>query len=363
MRLVKGKIALATTLLVFSALFLGAGCNIVKKESKTAVVLKNESATQADLIKEVNRFAQVDSLRAKVDFKFEDTSFGELGMKEAYRNAPGEITVQRPGMILLKVQTPIVGGDLVKMTSDGEKFRVAIFIDVDAGKYKKFVKGTNGADYSRLQKTLTAQELKEAKKKGQNVTAFANLRPQHFTDAMLVRPTDQASLYTMSTLSQEETDKGLDSHSPIRTVVRGYYLLEEFQQSNAGLMISRRFWFDRVGGIRLARQQIFDRLGEIESDILYGKEGTLGESGTYANLPLEILVTRPKERYAMRLTYQSPEAVTIGTHYPETAFVLQNSWNLEEVDLDQKLREAVINPESVVPTAPVKNSAITKFRP
>ncbi|MBK9529552.1 MAG: hypothetical protein IPO41_14850 [Acidobacteria bacterium] len=38
-----------------------------------------------------------------------------------------------------------------------------------------------------------------------------------------------------------------------------------------GLRIARRFWFDRVGGIRLARQQIFDVQGEIESDIVYGK--------------------------------------------------------------------------------------------
>jgi hypothetical protein len=48
----------------------------------------------------------------------------------------------------------------------------------------------------------------------------------------------------------------------------------------------------------------------------------------------------------MRLTYSDPEGVTIGSKFPETAFVLQNSWNLEEVDLDQKLREAIIDPSS-----------------
>ena len=51
-------------------------------------------------------------------------------------------------------------------------------------------------------------------------------------------------------------------------------------------MISRRFWFDRVGGIRLARQQIFDAKGEIESDIVYGAEGNLTDTGEYNNLPL-----------------------------------------------------------------------------
>ena len=42
----------------------------------------------------------------------------------------------------------------------------------------------------------------------------------------------------------------------------------------------------------------------------------------------------------MKLTYQTPSAVTIGKTYPATAFVLQNSWELEEIDLDKKLQEA-----------------------
>ncbi len=36
------------------------------------------------------------------------------------------------------------------MTSDGEKFRVAILEDGGSGKYKNFILGTNDADYSIL---------------------------------------------------------------------------------------------------------------------------------------------------------------------------------------------------------------------
>src|SRR5437764_3814826 len=150
-----GKTTVTAALFIFAALGLGAGCNIVKKESKTAVVLKNETATQAQLMAEVNRFARVDSLNAKVDLKFEDTSYGEFGLKESYRNAPGQITVQRPAMILLKLQVPVFGSDIARMTSDGEHFRVAILADNASGKLKKFLKGTNSADYSILEKTLT----------------------------------------------------------------------------------------------------------------------------------------------------------------------------------------------------------------
>ena len=80
------------------------------------------------------------------------------------------------------------------MTSDGEKFRVAILQDGGSGKYKKFVIGRNNADYSKLQKTLDEPNVDGDDAK-QNVNAFANLRPQHFTDAMLVgRQTSSTSI-------------------------------------------------------------------------------------------------------------------------------------------------------------------------
>jgi hypothetical protein len=320
---------------LLAVIFLG-GCSIVKKESKTPTLLKSENASQAELMAEVNRFARVGSMRAKMDLKFEDNSFAQFGSKEVYRAADGEIVVQRPASILLKVQVPVIKTDVAQMTSDGEKFRVAILQDGGSGKYKKFVMGSNNADYSKLQSDLNSAN--NGNEIQQNVNAFANLRPQHFTDAMLVRPTDANSLYTQSTIFLNEEDPTRDKKSPLRVVARGYYLLDEYVKNASGeLMIARRFWFDRVGGIRLARQQLFDNHGEIESDIVYGREGNLTDTGEYNRLPLQIVVTRPQEKYSMKLTYQTPEAVTIGRTYPATAFVLQNSWNLEEVDLDKKL--------------------------
>jgi hypothetical protein len=177
---------------------------------------------------------------------------------------------------------------------------------------------------------------------------------------MLVRPTDAAHVYTQSTIFQNEEDEKLDKKSALRKVTRGYYLLDEFARlDNGELRVTRRFWFDRVGGIRLARQQIFDTAGEIESDIVYGTEGNLTDTGEYNRLPLQIIVTRPQEKYSMKLTYQVPEAVKIGRKYPETAFVLQNTWNLEEVDLDKQLQEATAQkPMSTTNN----NTATTRFQ-
>ena len=268
-----------------------SGCGIIKpKESvERAKLLKTEEATQADLLATVNRFAKVNSMRAKMYLKFEDNSYAEVGLAEKYKTADGEIVVQRPSNILLKVQIPIVKSDIVQMTSDGEKFRVAILNDGGSGKYKKFVLGTNNADYTPLQQEVDkingdAKELK------QNVNAFSNLRPQHFTEAILVRPIDSEQFsYLTTTITQEEFDVDAKKKSPIKWVLRGYYLLDEIRKNDNGeLIISRRFWFDRVGSVRLARQQIFDAKGEIESDIVYGKEGNLTDTGEYNQLPLQI---------------------------------------------------------------------------
>jgi hypothetical protein len=335
-----------TLILVLAATLLTASCIKVKKESKADVLLKVEDASQAQLLAEVNRFAQVASIHAKMDLKFEDNSFAAFGSKEVYRQADGDVTVQRPGKILLKVQVPVIKSDVAQMTSDGEKFRVAILQDGGTGKYKKFVKGTNSADYTKLQRQLTDAELADLKTSKQSVNAFANMRPQHFTDALLVRPTDPDHLYVQSTIYEHEEDTTVEAKSPIRYVTRGYDLLDEYATRNDAMVISRRFWFDRVGGIRLARQQIFDAKGEIESDIVYGRPGTLsGDGGKISDFPLAVTVTRPKEKYSLRFTYQNAENVLIGRDFPAEAFVLQNKWNLEEMDLDQRLAELGTAPQ------------------
>lgn len=328
---------------IFLSLFL-SGCKnpfAPKSKQKTATLLETDNTTQSELLNQVNYFAKVNSMRAKMDLKFIDNSYEKEGIAEKYKTADGEVVVQRPAKIFLKVKVPIIKTDVAQMTSDGEKFRVAILQDGGSGKYKKFILGTNNKNYSFLQEKVVQLENGGSKAIKKNVNAFSNLRPQHFTDAMLVRPIDKTKYtYIQSTIVQEEIDfKLMKKKSPLGWVLRGYYLIDEFSKNDDGEMaIVRRFWFDRVGGINLARQQIFDSKGEIDSDIIYGRKGQLTKSGDY-NLPLQVVVTRPKEKYKMRLTYQTPKDVLIGRTFPDRAFVLQNRWKLEELDLDKKLEE------------------------
>ncbi len=329
--------------ILITALFL-SGCKNPfnpKSKQKVATLLEKEDAVQSQLLEQIDYFAKVDSMRAKVDLKFVDNSYASSGIAERYKQVPGVIVVKRPDKIRLEVKIPIINTDIVQMTSDGDTFRVAILEDGAGGKYRKFIVGTNSVDYELLQERVDEIGNGDAKELKENVNAFSNLRPQHFTDAMLVRPTDTSKfVYLQSTTVQEEVDFDLlKKKSPLGWVLRNYYLLDEFRKNDDGnLVISRRFWFDRVGKIRLARQQIFDNKGELESDIIYGLEGKLTEAGKY-DLPLQVEVTRPKEKYKMRLKYPDPKGVTIGNDYPDRAFVLENSWKLEELNLDKKLAE------------------------
>lgn len=322
--------------LLFLVLLFVSACISPKEKVVRPTLLKVEDATKQQLIAEIERLSRINSIRARMDLRFEDNSFAELGIGEKYRTADGEIVVQRPANIMLKVQVPVVKTDVAQMTSNGTRFCVAILNDGGDGRYRRFICGSNDKDYSELAKQV--DKLEDGRLIKRNVNAFINLRPQHFTEAVLVRPINSENLYILSEIFQEEFDLSVEKRSPLRWVLRGYYILDEIgKDADGNLKLVRRFWFDRVGGIRLARQQIFDFEGRLESDIVYGKEGDL--SNEYKNMPLRIEVTRPKEKYKMSLTYQDPAGVSIGKVYPQVAFELSNRWNLPEVDLDKKLAE------------------------
>ena len=164
----------------FLALF-SSGCINPSDKTQRPKLLKTVDAVQPQLLAEVNRFARVNSMRAKIDLKFEDNSFAEIGIAEKYKTAPGEIVVQRPANILLKVQVPVLNSDIVQMTSNGEKFRVAVLEDGAGGKYRNFLIGTNSADYSILQEEVQKADLNgNGKDIKQNVNAFFKLKTTAF---------------------------------------------------------------------------------------------------------------------------------------------------------------------------------------
>jgi hypothetical protein len=97
----------------------------------------------------------------------------------------------------------------------------------------------------------------------------------------------------------------------------------------------RRFWFDRVGALRLARVQTYGERGQLITDVVYGAQQPFGEDGS-RRLPSQIELTRPQDHYSLRIIFQDPGAVKVDQPRSAEVFVLKNSQNLPVVDLDAK---------------------------
>lgn len=334
----------AFLLTLISTLLFASGCGLLGTRKKVQVPQLLTPLAEADtprLISEVNRLASVRSIHGKVDILFEDTSFAEAGIAEKYRQADGTVIIQRPSQVYLVIKVPFIATDIAQMTSNGEAFRVAVLQGDE--KYKRFVKGTNSAVYQKLDINGKQPDSENNKKRLMNakeaVNALSNLRPQHLTEALMLNPISvpaQSGLtYVRSEFYQEEPDTRPRAKSNVR-VVRGYYHLEEISQTNSGeARLLHRFWFDRVNGIRLARLQSFDDKGLLIMDVSYWDEKPFGESAQVL-LPSRIEITRPHDHYKLSITYQAPATVDIDKEYRPEVFVLDNRWQLPEVDLDAR---------------------------
>ena len=344
------KFAHARLLLPVLAVFvilLTSGCGLFgakKKISVPQLLTPAEKAGRDRLFQEVNRLSTVTSLHGKIDIQFEDTSFATFGIADQYRLVDGDITIQRPGKIYLIIQFVLV--DIAQMTSDGEQFRVAVLKGDE--RYKRFVKGTNNAVYEKLNgdpSPTPAATKNQKKTEKETVNALSNLRPQHLTDAFMIRPIDTSGslVYAQSEFFLEEPDTRRGAQKNAR-VMRPYYVLDEFSPAAGQARLLRRLWFDRISGIRLARVQSFDDKGDLVTDVAYYNERQLG-SGPTASLPSRIEITRPQDQYKLSITYQDASSVEVnrpGGYLPK-AFVLENKWGLPEVDLDATNKKVTAN--------------------
>ena len=341
-RIVPARLLLSVV--AVSILLFNTGCGLFGAKRKISVpplLTPIVKAEKNQLIQKVNRLSTVKSIHGKVDIQFEDTSFASSGIAEQYRLVDGTITLQRPGQIYLVIQFTFV--DIAQMASDGEHFSVAVLKGDD--KYRRFVKGTNSANYQKLEAQANGTVAKTDKEKTekQTVSALSNLRPQHFTDAFMIRPIQQnnSMTYVQSEFFNEESDTRPDGKKGTR-VMRGYYLLEEFSNEGGETKLLRRFWFDRVNALRLARVQTYNDKGELITDVSYFNEKVLGSNAT-ASLPSRIEMTRPQDQYKLSISYQDSASVELNRDYPAKAFVLENKWGLKELDLDAQDKKVTAN--------------------
>jgi hypothetical protein len=302
---------------------LSASCaSLIKSRDNTIPKLLTPLAEAKfdDLTKQLKQFTDLQSLRSsQVYIKFVDAQ-----ASEKWPEADAILALQRPDKIRLLIQAPGIKTKIADMASESNHFRVAIF----SGGYRRFLIGTNDADYSHWR-----AKLGDASKQ-----ALASARPFHFTDALMMRPLalgDPRFIFGVEEALLEEADTRQGAKKGAR-ILRSFYVVSEIEASPEGVSASRvhrRFWFDRTNGARFARQQIFDHRGELATEVQYS-----GYMKLNADSPVEwpsvIWVSRPHDGYSARLTFNE-EKFEINADLPATTFRLENTDKLPETDLDK----------------------------
>ncbi|MET0624479.1 MAG: hypothetical protein ABW250_15975, partial [Pyrinomonadaceae bacterium] len=326
----------ARAALVLAAALALSGCGLFSAKTRVVVPQPLTPLVDADMprmFEEINRLGAVRSLNGRVDIQFLDTSYAECGLADKYRTADGRLVVQRPGQVYLIVQVPVVGTKVAEMSSTGERFWAAVYQGSE--QYRRFVTGTNAAVYEKVggDSVVTSPDCNSGGKRREEamqratVSAISSLRPQHLTDAVLVPPVsfdDTKHVYAQAETYEEEPDTRPGAKKGAR-VVRGYYILTEMELvSQNRARVTRRFWFDRVGTLRLSRVQMYGERGQLVTDVVYSNQQPFGEDGRL-RLPAQVELTRPQDHYSIRITFQDPGAVKVDQPYDPEIFVLKNA--------------------------------------
>lgn len=306
------------------------GLSLMLASCKSLIVTKDRSipklitpladARFEELVKQIKPFAGLQSLRTRVGIVFQDT-----GLAERWPETDSNLVLMRPDKIRLIINAPIGKIKIAEMVSESSHFKVALYKQSPS-----FLIGTNDADYS-----MWREKLGEKANSG-----LVAARPFHFTEALMMRPlalNDSRFTYLMEEALVEESDSNPKAPKGSR-VLRSFYVISEIELGLPGIgtglsRVNRRFWFDRTNNTQFVRQQIFDAKGSLATEVYYSDYKKLSESS--ADLwPSVILVSRPHDSYSARLLFNETN-FEINPELPATAFLLENTEKLKEVDLDK----------------------------
>jgi len=206
------------------------------------------------------QYAAIQSLNATVDM-VPALGSANKGKITEYKDVRAFILFRKPANIRIIGLYPVVRNKAFDMVSDGSNFR--LFIPAK----NRFIEGAN-----QLQ--------------APSPNKLENLRPQHFLEALLVRPIDPAP--AEETIFENFTDED-----------NAAYMLSVITPNPEGgpPVLERQLWFERLR-LQMVRQLIFDRAGDILTDARYS------DWQYYDNVPFpkRIDINRPKDEYGVVIT-------------------------------------------------------------
>jgi hypothetical protein len=337
------RIRLFTLLLVAVALF-GSAC--IRRVTVAEVLPTQTQLSTDELIARIDAYGRVDTFSAQVGVLVRNYFTGKQNKAEEFPEANGAIRFRRPENIRMLVTAPIVNTKVADMVSDGQSFRLAIYYPKEK---RQFVHGSNLSNLDRM----AADELDKTKDPQlAEAGGLINMRPQHITDAFLIKPTPtsgRTDVFREEVLMEEPDDR---PGKKGRKVVRGYYVVYVLERNDKGESeLRRKFWFDRTRtGTPLVRQQTFENgAGRLASDVWYSDWFKVAD--TNWEWPKRVIVDRRQDGYRIELTLER-DTVEINSELPGTTFVLENIEGLKDVDLDAPRKASVSNTRKPQPSIP-----------
>jgi outer membrane lipoprotein-sorting protein len=213
-------------------------------------------ADQSTLVDSITRqYEAIHDFNATVDM-VPALGSAEKSKITEYKDVRAFILFRQPGNIRLIGLYPVVRNTAFDMVSDGTNFKLYV-----PGR-NRFLVGRNEIDQPSQNK-------------------LENLRPQHFLEALLVRPIDADR---DKLLLENFTDED-----------NAFYVIHVVHVNGGGqLQLDRTIWFNRYN-LTMARQLILDAAGNILTDARYT------EWRPYDNVafPKHIEINRPHDEYAV----------------------------------------------------------------
>jgi hypothetical protein len=317
----------ASLIVLVLAIALGS-CRTSKRIDIVPFLAPTESASLDELVEYLNEWSDVRSLVLRVDLQFETVERAGEGAGRQYRTAQGRLLLERPRSIRLNIEAPILSANIAEMASNGERFQLLIH----PPEYRALIEGRN--DESYRDETAELEKDPELEKAG----PLVNIRPQHFTDAFLLSAIPAADPRAVAFLEEERVEEA-DPRPGARDdalVRKSYYVVTVARLGESSPRA--RYWFDRVGAIAMARQQVYAPDGRLVSDIRYSdylpRQGAAG-----ARIASRVHIDRPYDDYGLVVNVK-PDGIIVNRELPETAFVVTapEEWGdtVRRINLDER---------------------------
>jgi outer membrane lipoprotein-sorting protein len=286
-------------LVAFAVLGL-SGCGFrtshpVKMRTSTAAL---KDATLDQLVQSINsNSAKLSSLKASVDI---DSSVLEQKKEKVTDNpqVAGYILMRKPDMLRMIGLVPVVHNRMFDMVSNGKNFELAIPVK------NKFIVGSN-----RQPAKPSPQPME-------------NLRPQHISDALLLKPIDTEKEIAVLEHSTEIV-KDPKTH---KDAEQAAYTVLVIDKDESGPYLSRKIVFSRTD-LLPHEQYIYDRQGRLVTFARYEN------FNNYATImfPGIISIQRPIEGYSITLSITKMD---VNVQLSDEQFVLTQPPGSQLINLD-----------------------------